>query len=259
MRQSTPVATSPGPVGEMRGASAAGGTALTPTATRIPIPIGTTQVRTYPRNFSTAIGVGIGLCPYVQVLKTIDGLATVTDYSIAAQDNDAATDVVLSSLPTLANGGAVYVGSPWPFRGLDVDVDATNGNASVLSAHYWNGTTWVTLAPTDSTANAGATFAQDGLITWTVPTAWTTSTLYQTNSLYWARLTVSAALDASTTLNGVLALPRSTTYAMMSTGMEFNFNTEVALGGHSAIEAKCDAGTANLVVNCFTHGTGLFA
>jgi hypothetical protein len=258
-----------GPVAEMRAIStASGGTALSTTAAYIHVPKGTSALQIFPRNFSTAVVARLGLCPWLVVLKTSDAfaaIANVTDYSDAAQDNDTATDVVASSLDTLANGDAIWVGAAHPFRGLRVDVDAANGNAATLAAHYYNGSAMATLTPTDGTASGGATLAQDGSITWTVPTDWAPVALRTAASatipiphgdtpLYWARLSVSAALDSSTTLNSLTALPRSTSYAEVASGAEIAMRVARAPGGLSAIEALTDAGTANLVVNAYALG-----
>lgn len=247
----------------MRSAStAAGGTALNTTALVIPIPAGTAHVSLEGRNYSTAVVAQIALVPWLTVLKTPDLLATVTDYTDAAQDADAATDVVLSSLDTFANGDAVYLGSHIPFRGVICDVDAANANASTLSADYRKSDgTWAALSVTDGTASGGATFAQDGAITWTMPTDWVAEALatavsttgaavpHRSAPLYWARLKVSAALDASTTLNSLRALARSTAYAELVTGRVLEFGVTRGHGGIAGIEAKVNAGTGNLIVN----------
>lgn len=253
-------------LGEIRAATTpAGGASLTTTPQVIALPVGTSQVMLEGRNYSTAVVVQAALSPYLLVLKTADSLATVTDYSEAAQDGDAATDVVLSSLDTLANGDALWLGSHLPFRGALVDVDAANANAATLAAHYWNGTALATLTPTDGTASGGATFAQDGPITWTVPSDWVKATLreiatadgavpFSREPIYWARLSVSAALDASTTLNSVLALARSTAYAELTTGRVLEANVLRGVGGVAGIEARTDAGTAALIVNVGVSG-----
>lgn len=260
-----------GPLGEARAASTAGGgTALTTTAQCIQIPPGTAHLSMEGRNYSTAVVVQYALNPYLIVLVTPDLLATVTDYSEAAQDGSVSTDVVLSSLDTLAAGDAVYLGSHLPFRGVMVDVDAANANASVLSGDYWNGSAWSALTVTDNSASAGATFAQGGAITWTLPTDWAPGALRNlvstcgtnvreaTNGgMYWARLKVSAALDSSTTLNSLLSLSRSTAYAELVSGRVLEIAMNRGAGGLGNIEAKTDAGTANLIINAWSrYGRG---
>lgn len=264
---------------EMRLASGANGTALSTTLTTIALPIGTEFVSLEARNFVTAVVARYALCPYLTVLRTQDRLLTLpTDVSENAQDGAAATDVTLSSQDTWANGDALYVGSHIPFRAVRVDVDAANGNASVLTVNYWNGTVWGTITATDNTASAGATLAVDGTITWTVPTDWAANSLRAIallagddsdlantltapsldRILYWTRWEVSAALDASTTQNEIHALSRSTAYAEITTGKpSHEFFIRRGPSGIGAIEALTDAGTGNLLVNVGS-GRGYF-
>lgn len=264
-----------GPLGEIRAVSTAdGGTALSGTPARVVLPLGTKWVSLTPRNFATAVVAQFNFNPWITVIKTTDLLATqanITDYSENAQDGSAATDVTLSSLTTFALLSAVYVGSHLPFSGLEVDVDATNGTASVLSGTYWNGSTWANITLTDGTASGGATFAQDGNITWTVPTAWETSGLVDsvataergigvtTAELYWVRLVVSAALDSSTTLNSMIAINRNTALAELVDGQVFEQAVTVGPGGIASLTASVDAGTANLIINAATRQGGRFA
>lgn len=257
------------PVGEARAASTAGGgTALSATAAYAYLPDRTARVALIPRNFSTAVVARFGWCPYLRFLKTADLLATVTDYSVNAQDG-LGTDVTLSSFPAAADGGYLLVGSHIPFRGVRIDVDATHaGAASVLTVEYWNGSAWVDITATDGTTSGGKTFAQDGNVTWTVPSAWVRRSFRDINTpamaeavailaamntpLYWTRWSVSAALDSSVTLDGALALPASTAYAEIPSGMSFEARVVKGPGGVAGVEAVTDAGTANLIVNVFS-------
>lgn len=253
-----------GGFGEMRSASTAGGgTALTTTAGFILLPKSVTQVMITPRNFSTAVVAKWCFNPWLVVLKSTDLMVTMpTDYSSAAQDADTSTDVVLSSLDTLANSGLLLIGSHLPFRGCSVDVDAPNaGAASTLSVHYWKSdSTWASITPTDGTASGGKTFAVDGNVTWTVPSDWVTVKLKEvyasvpvnslTNAeLYWTRWTVSAVLDSDTTLNSLVAMNRSTAYSEWLSGQCFEEHINKGINGVGCIEALTDAGTANLIVN----------
>lgn len=250
-----------GQLGELRSAStAAGGTALTTAPSFIQLTPGASHLSIEGRNYSTAVVSQVALNPYLLVYSTANLLATVTDYSEAAQDADITQDVVLSSLDTFANGHALYLGSNVPWRGLAVDVDATNSVASVLTADYWNGA-WTALVITDGTISAATTFAVDGNITWTVPTDWAKVGLatavtttgaavqYRSELLYWMRLKVSVALDASTTLNSLLAMNRSTAYWELIAGRVIEASVARGLYGVGCVEARTDAGTANLIVN----------
>ncbi len=235
-------------------------TSLTTTAQYLLLPKGAQTLVLESLNPSAAGTVTQFLLnPFAAVVKTADGGATWTDYSEAAQDLDTATDVVLSSLDTLANGDALWVGSWVPFAGLSVDVDAANSNASVLAVHYPVALVMTNITPTDNTANAGATFGQDGTITWAVPTDWSPQPLRAllsganntiangTRPLYWVRLTVSAALDSSTTQNSLVTINRSTQYAGIKAGL---WQQEITWGhqGISCVQAKTSTGTADLQV-----------
>lgn len=271
IRQS--MASLPGPLGEQRIASASKGASLTTTAALVVFPNGTTRVQLIPRNFSTAVVARYAVNPYVAVLRTDNNLKDATDYSDNAQDATAATVVTLSGLLTAALGGYLYVGAHVPFRGVSVTMTANvNGTASVLSGYYWNGTAWADASVTDGTDNAGATFGQTGNITWTVPTAWAKTSLlgidsptpgsdvaYYNRPLYWMRFQVSAALDTTTTASQIVSLNRSTSYAELPETLAQEFEVTKAVGGESCIEALTDAGTGNLIVNCYTGPAEVFS
>ena len=260
-----------GPLGDIRGIGTSGGTALTTSSQVIGFPEGLGWLSLTPRNFETAVVARVLKSPYLIIAKTTDALAlaaNTTDYSSAAQDADAATDVVLSSLDTAANLDFLYVGSWEQFRGVDVDVDAPNGTASVLTVKYWNGSAWADISDTDGTISSGKTMAVDGQVTWAVPTDWATTTLTDANSLttrgvapqdvkdiYWTRWEVSAALDSATTLNHMIALNRSTAYAELAEGQSAEMILEgTPPRGYSGIEVLTNAGTGNLLVNGATVG-----
>lgn len=277
----------PGALGEMRAASTAGGgTALTTTASLIMLPDGTKQIAVVARNFSgTTNVVKMAINPFLEIIKTTDALVTEanqTIYSHRAQNPaQAAGSVVLSSLNTFVNNNFLMIGSWLPFRGVKVDVQATNSNASVLLVEYWNGTAWVTTAATDGTASAGATFGQDGDVTWTVPSAWVAASPHSPNPTspntavpafigagllkdvgnipqFWTRWSVSAALDSSTTVNSILAYNRSTSYSEFIAGQGLEEAVAKGPGGVGCIEALTDLGTANLIVNAYTRSQAMF-
>lgn len=266
------IETLPQPLGEVKSAHpSAGGLSLTSTLSvgqTLGLPKGTRVLILEGTNYaSNATVIRVMRNPYLYVLKTVDSLATISDYSPMASDNDAATDVVLSSLDTNANGDALWVGSHVPFRGVAADVDAVNGTASVLSGTYWNGSALSNISLTDNTASGGVTFAQDGTIVWSVPSDWAQATLAaivgytsgQTvpasrEELFWVKLVVSAALDSSTTLNSLHALNRSTNYIDLTAGRIWEEQISSGPGGLGSIEALTDTGTASLLVTVATVG-----
>ena len=74
--------------------------------------------------------------------------------------------------------------------------------------------------------------------------------------LFWYRIEVSVALDSAVTVLGMLGLPRYTTYAELAASENLDQDTKTSLGGHSGVEGKTAAGTANLIVNVFSSGDG---
>jgi len=262
-----------GPLGEIRSvATADGGTSVNTTASFIQFFPGTYYLEMIPRNFSTAVVLKYALSPFLVILRTQDDLATVTDASNNAQDHDTATSVTLSSQDTAANGDYLFVGANIPFRGVDIDVDSTNSSASVLTVKYWDGSAWTSITATDGTASGGASLAQDGQVTWTVPTAWTRASLETINSpapggavalrrveLYWTRWEWSAALDSSVTLDHMLAMNRSTSYAELPRGVSKEMRVQTfSPEGIGCLEVVTDAGTLNLIVNVATQRQSQF-
>lgn len=234
--------------------TAGGGTALTTTDAFIAIPPGINAVTITPRNFATAVVAEVALNPFLSVIKTLDALGTApVDYSEEAQDGDAATLVTLSSLPTLANGGAIYVGADDLFGGLQATVVSTNSGGGTMAVHYWNGTAWTDISPTDNTTNLNAS----GSVTWTVPTAWVAASLSSIlnriwkpigREQYWIRITTSVAYDASVTLSSLYARNRYATQMELASGQVFQTAINRAQNG-GCIQAAVDAVTGNLIVN----------
>ncbi len=263
-----------GQLGDLRSYStAAGGTALSTTSVFIPFPANAYHLIATPRNFSTAVVAKMALCPHLVVLKTLDGMATApVDYTSAANDADAGTDIVVSALDTLANGDFLLVGSYSQYRGVYIDVDSTNTNSAgtaTTSVFYNASKVWTDTSAMDGT-NSTMTFAVDGLVYWTLPTAWTLATLkelypqtpdskYSDLKMYWTRWSVSAALaDTSITFNSMLAANRSQLYSEWISGQVLEERITTGLGGWSGLEALTDAGTANLIVNVATVQGGKF-
>lgn len=271
-------------LGQQRLAGAANGVVLGTTAVYVGFHQGTKHISLLPRNFATAVVARAAYTPYGVFLKTHDALLTPpTNYTEVAQDGSVATSITLSSLPTLANGGALWVGAAVRYRAAHIDVDAVNATTSNLTVHYpAEGTLTLTdISDTDNT-DTGASLAQDGTVTWTVPagTLWTPTTLreiaaanaiaitgtrfaYDEDKLFWTRWTWNAAMDSATTLDHMLLLNESTAYFEWPVGLAKVERVHMGLGrnGVSGLELLTDAGTGNLLVNCaaldgyFTTGT----
>ncbi len=260
-----------GPLGEFRAAStAAGGTALTTTAQCIRLPMNSAHVFLTPRNFVTAAVVKVAFNPWMRILLTKDNMITrPKDLSELAQDRNAATSgIVLNDFSTLANGDFILMGTHLPIRGVLVDVENTNaGSATTLTVGAWNGSSFADTSATDGTSSGSKSLAQDGAITWTVPTVQVYATLEEIaplvpwdlpadifpgrrEKLLWLRFVWSVVLDSSTDLNSILALNRSTAYGELVSGQPLEQVIEHGVpGGIGCIEALTDAGTANLIVN----------
>ena len=257
-------------LGHQRIAGASKGVACTTTAAFTPFHQGTEHIDIVPRNLSTAVVVKYAFCPYLIILKadSADGLGGhLEDNTQVAQDGSTATSVTLSNF---AAGRALYVGSAIPFRGAHVDVDGANSTGStVITVSYWNGSAWVDTSDTDGTISGGISLAQDGAITWTVPSEWQLATLNQLAAgagetldssgqkwsyvnMYWTKWTWSHAMDSAVTLDHILGINESTAYAELtdSTAYEGRIHNGFGANGVAGIEALTDDGTANLIVTC---------
>ena len=258
-------------LGHQRRTGAASGVAGTTTAAFTPFIKGTEHINLEPRNFaSSAAIIKFALCPYLVILKadSADGLGGhLEDNSDVAQDGSTDTSVDLSSF---ASGRALYVGSAIPFRGAHIDVDGANSTGStVITVSYWNGAEWVDSSDTDGTISGGISLAQDGAITWTVPSAWQLSTLdklaaaagesldssgqkYKDTSMYWTKWTWNQNMDAAVTLDHILGINESTAYSELtsSTAYEGRVHHGFGTNGLGGIEMLTDTGTANVLVTC---------
>ena len=267
----------PAEFSEVRAAStAAGGTALTSTAGLISLPFGSDWMSLTARNFSsTCKVVQFVLNQYLTIVTTTNlltgtsviGGAGITaavncDISKEMQDGDD-TDFAIDSIPTLTNGGAIYVGSPLPFRGVAVDIGSeANDTTSALTVKYWSGA-WTDTSATDGTVSGGSgkSMQIDGNVYWAVQSTWEKESLsvigdtalnesWSGPKLYWTRWEWDAALD-STDIVQMRPLNRSTSYAELMEGQAFEHTVRTSETSESisCIEALTNAGTANLIVN----------
>jgi len=112
-----------------------------------------------------------------------------------AYDNNVATSVTV----TLTTGQYFYVGFDKPYGRILFLLGATvNTNVSTLTVEYHNGTAWGSVSGmADGTALGGATWGQDGYVTFTIPGDWDPDTLLGASRMYWVRLSVSANLTAN--------------------------------------------------------------
>ncbi len=181
------------------------------------------------------------------VIVTTDSAVTFTHYTSEAIDGDTSTVVDLSSLPA-ATSYVYVVLDPGEvcsyYNGLYADVVAANGNASVLSATYWNGA-WTSLTITDGTIVAtGKTLGQDGAITWTAVTDAIETTVDDVSG--WAiRFAVSADLDSATTVCSIVPMANVTAGYMMA-NEAYYIPLEPSV---KTLEALVDSSTATAYVS----------
>jgi hypothetical protein len=117
---------------------------------------------------------------------------------------DATAVAVLDSLNTYAAFECIFINTKVTCNSLTFDMAAVNGNASVASLYFWNGTAWTAVSGfSDGTASGGATFGQDGAMTWTKPTTEQEKYQYGVNG-FWYQIRVSAQLDAEVEVASVL-------------------------------------------------------
>ena len=152
-----------------------------------------------------------GTSSYVENFLVWDGSGALEDipregrdYSVQVSDGRSNTVAVLDDLDTFANNECIFIGVPVKFKSVTITVSAANGNASVLTGYYRKSdNTWAALSGfTDGTASGGATFAQNGTISWTVPTDWKDNYMYAQNK-FWIQLRVSAQLDSEVEISAV--------------------------------------------------------
>ena len=119
-------------------------------------------------------------------------------------------------LDSLQTTDFLYVCFSRPSGGVYFDVVNANGNAATATAEYLlaRGFTAVTIS-TDGTASGGATLAVDGAMVWTTPTDWQKGSLRdilggttapEEPIGYWCRISVSAALDAATSIQQIVGV-----------------------------------------------------
>ena len=269
---------------EVQKLGAAVGIAVTDTAGFTAFPNNTQYVALDPRNYASSAAVAmVRFCPYLVILKTTDNFATApTDYSGNAQDGVATNQVDLDSFGTLAAGDALYVGSHVQFAGVNVDVDGShpNGTSSVLTVKYYDGTSgaevWTDTSDTDGTISSGKTMAQDGSVTWSVPSAWSKASLREiatknldngvpatlnfrhvNTPLYWTRWEVGATLDSDTLVTAMLAIGRGDPFELV-TGRTWEQQIRKEVGGYAGVELEANTGTLNMVTTVGS-GAGHFA
>lgn len=174
------------------------------------VPPGMTALMVEVPHGTTFENISLGLCPKIKsVIKYV--AATGINYNYSQELTDRAlVDVTFNAL---TSSDIVYVCFANPTRGLAVDVHNANANDRAMTGTYWNGSAWTALGTFTDGTNAGAgTLAQDGLITWVVPTDWRPNSPF-TGAVtgFWVKLVVAGTLSASVSLYELTALVANTT------------------------------------------------
>ncbi len=95
-----------------------------------------------------------------------------------------------------------FIGSDQPFNKVSFTVTVANIIVSTMTAQYWNGSAWTTVAITDGTKVVNTTLGVTGDVTFTQPSDWqhsatTTTPTGPAVDLYWLKIMVSAALTVT--------------------------------------------------------------
>lgn len=132
----------------------------------------------------------------------------LTDYS------DEANSIAAGDVPggLVLNQDYLYLGFRERITSFFVDVGAVANNVatSILTLEYWTGTAWAAVANlSDLTIAGGISLAQDGIVSFTLPTDW--NRMYfgeegKKSILYWLRLSATvASFRAETVLTQIYA------------------------------------------------------
>jgi hypothetical protein len=186
---------------------------------------------------------GYLLCPEIRKLWVFDHSAsTYTDATDNAKDKSTGTKVILDSF---AVADFIYIGADQPFRGFAVDVSAVNGgsNTSMTVESSDGDGTWTDTSATDGTASGSKSMAQDGLVTWTVPTSWVEDTVNGLSKLFWVRVSVDVVFDSEVEVDSITLLNRETVAAHLDTAT--SGAVVLAMGGLGGLEFTVAAGTPN--------------
>lgn len=188
--------------------------------------------------------------------------ATYTEYVQQATDRVSTTRVPLDLMLTT---DILYLGFSEQARGIYVDMGSNvNAIAATLDVEYCS--TAVALGASiaftdvagdsDGTTSGGATLAQDGIYTWTLPTAWKESTLgtYAIplfSRCWWIRFLPSATLSATVDVNEIIPVYQNTNYAYMEPGLAEEFSLNLAKVG--GLVALATSGTPTLDITWIKH------
>jgi hypothetical protein len=153
----------------------------------------------------------------------------------------------------------IYFGLEAQPRGITVDVGDVNGTAGTAVVKYSKSDgTFANITVTDGT-DTGATMAQDGTLTWTVPSDWqegriedfgvTVATDIPRRKLFWLRYETDNGFDSNTEILNFLAMseviPTATGF-LLEAGVEYTFDLDASVGSFESISEDGSAGTLDI-------------
>lgn len=182
------------------------------------------------------------------------------DYKTQATDRVSTTHVPLDGMTT---SHALYLGFSEPALGVQIDMGSNvNAATATLDVDYCSTAVPGTLAFTNVEGDSDGTFAdpatlgQDGVYTWTLPTAWVRSTLgTSTVPLYskcwWIRIVPSATLTDPTDINEIIPVYKNTNYGWLAAATDYIFSVPASSVGGFVFKAV--AATPALNVTWMKH------
>lgn len=216
---------------------------MSTTAAHAAVPINSTEIMHYATS-----DYRLGVAPVLdKVFYYSASAGTYTDYTDYARDKDSSTHVPLDGMVAT---DILYMGFSECPRGVYIDMGSNvNANAATLDVEFYNGTAWTDVSSdSDGTTSGGATLAQDGLYSWTLPTS-IPITVNGVSSLQWIRFKPSTTLSATVDVNEIIPACIDTNYGYFRGGGEYAYPIDKAKVG--AIETDMASGTATLQLTYF--------
>jgi len=199
----------------------------------------------------------LALSPRLVHAVVYDG-TNYTEYVQNVIDRSSSTHLPLDGMTTSQK---LYLGFSEPALGAYFDLHATNVNAVAATLDVEYCSTAVDLgasiaftdvaSDSDGTDSGGATLAQDGVYTWTLPTAWKRSSLGTSQAplfskCWWIRATPSTTLSATIDVEEIIPVYKNVNYAYMEAGIEYNFSLNLAEVGGFVVTAAAATPTLNV-------------
>jgi len=215
--------------------------------------------------YNPATDFRLHINPAVRAIYFYDASAAAgsrfIDLTVSLSDRTTGgTGTTLDSLTTSDRLYICFSDRTGGFR-VDMNDSSVNANASTITVNYWkNDATWADSSDTDGTDNGGASFGQDGSITFADKTDWLAAHLGGSSADnmsitdtdapgvngFWVQCKWSAALDADTEIQNIWSLNKDTNRGYFRAGQEYPFSFDRRATG--AIEAVLAAGTDTLEV-----------